>query len=226
MDWKKFFRPRLGPTTVSPGAVETLQASDSAPKLEASLKTQLAPLLRQDGFKGSGSRFRRIANGMVQIIEIQRRSGGGAFAINLGIHHEALIDVETGKSLSKIKEYDCLLRWRLTDNVEGEWWSFGPSQASMDAAVRDAAVLYLKTGRVVLDSEMGPSAKLLTLTPEEFRGRPNMSGFNNTDFCLAEGLAHIRKWAGNDLEAKAFADIARELTKSETIRRQLIAEFG
>jgi hypothetical protein len=44
--------------------------TNEAPQLEASIRKHLVPLLRQDGFSGSGRTFRRVAGDFIEVLNV------------------------------------------------------------------------------------------------------------------------------------------------------------
>lgn len=49
------------------------------------LRIDLVPLLRSDGFKRSGTTFRRITGEVIHIVNIQGSRYGGECCVNLGL---------------------------------------------------------------------------------------------------------------------------------------------
>lgn len=49
------------------------------------LTSRAEPFLKEHGWHGKGTKFKRIANDQYQILEIQFNKYGGSFAVNLGI---------------------------------------------------------------------------------------------------------------------------------------------
>ncbi|RVT46822.1 DUF4304 domain-containing protein [Rubrivivax albus] len=46
----------------------------------------MAPILREEGFAGSGRRFYKCTDPWIQIITVQGSRYGASFAVNLGLH--------------------------------------------------------------------------------------------------------------------------------------------
>ena len=55
------------------------------PRLESSIKDHLSPVLKSDGFLGSGRTFRRVSEDLIHVVEVQGSRFVGKFAVNLGI---------------------------------------------------------------------------------------------------------------------------------------------
>ena len=111
---------------------------------------RVLPVLRLDGFQGSGRKFARLSGPWIEIITIQGSRWGGSFAVNLGIHFAAAPDV-TGATpdTKKMTEAHCEFRRRLSDTRTDMWWQHEASEASMLAAIQSAAEMYRRFGRTL-----------------------------------------------------------------------------
>jgi hypothetical protein len=110
-----------------------------------------------------------------------------------------------------MKEMECMFRRRLAAQKGDQWWDYGPNQAGIDEAVRDACAVYEGVGKGQLDSIAEPGSPINTLTAEAFAARSyNFYGFGNTRILTAWTLAQMRKAAGDNREAAEFARIALE----------------
>ena len=96
----------------------------TARRLESALRAYLVPVLREDGFSGSGRTFRRTRDGWVHVVNVQGSCRGGQFAINLGLQPLAVFHV-LGElpDPKKITEPLCEFRRRLSDSGEDRWWT-------------------------------------------------------------------------------------------------------
>ncbi len=94
----------------------------------AKLTEEFVPLLRQDGFKGSGQNYRRIQGDVIHAINIQNNKYGGSCCVNLGLHFAFLPVCWDGRKLpdlKTIKEADCEFRCRLAPAGKTDyWWKF------------------------------------------------------------------------------------------------------
>lgn len=92
------------------------------------LKEELIPLLRQDGFTGSGQNFRRINGDVIHAINIQNNKYGGSCCVNLGLHFAFLPvcwDSHKMPDLKTIKALDCEFHRRLAPEGKTDyWWKF------------------------------------------------------------------------------------------------------
>lgn len=186
--------------------------TDPKPSLAKAIQTQFAPMLRRDGFSGTGQRYWRVLSGQCQLVEVQSSRDGGKFAVNLGIQPLAvplLSGVEPEPK--RMREMDCLLRRRLAIQKSDQWWDYQLTQPSMDAAAQDAAAVYEQVGKRQLEFMAQPNSPVNTLSPEEFTaGAFEFNGFGNTSALMAWTLAHLRMATGNSTEARGFARVALE----------------
>lgn len=184
------------------------------PRLESSIKDHLSPVLRSDGFVGSGRNFRRVSGDFIHAVNVQGSRYGGSFAINLGIQPRCIPDIRgNSPDAAKITEVLCEFRRRLSETTRDQWWDHDGSKESMDAAVRAAASVYTTAGRRLFSELSGPESPLLNVTPTQFEaGNYSFSGFKSglapTKCHAARALAFMRQSAGDLADASAFARIA------------------
>lgn len=183
-------------------------------RLDDALRLHLAPVLRADGFKGSGRTYRRTVNGVVQVVNVQGSQGGGSFAINLGLHPIALpIRSDQPADPRKINEIDCAFRRRLREDERDQWWSHDSAESAV-AAAQAAAGVYRRVGQALLARQSGPDAPIWTLRPDELdQAGKRLEGFTLYTFrqgALASLMAQIRHASGDMAAARAFARRARE----------------
>lgn len=180
-------------------------------RLESSIKEHLAPILRADGFSGSGRTYRRVVGDLIHVVNVQGSRYGGQFAINLAIHPTCIPDV-LGElpDPKKITEAQCEFRRRLTDSGSDQWWSYENSPESMVAAVKAAANVYNVVGRKILAPFTSESSPLHVVTAESFeRSQPNFHGFASTKVRMALALARFRKAKGHTEAAHEFAKVGQ-----------------
>ncbi|MCV2366471.1 DUF4304 domain-containing protein [Paucibacter sp. DJ1R-11] len=179
------------------------------PRLELALKQHLAPLLRSDGFSGTGRTFRRVRDGWIQVIGVQGSRHGGQFAINLGLQPLSVAHV-LGElpDPKKITDSLCEFRRRLTADGSDQWWSHGQSQESMNQAAEQAAAVYVTVGRKLLASVSGPQSPFEQISPEVFaRSTESFVGFGSTRVRMALVLSLLRRSQHRFSESAAFAEI-------------------
>lgn len=195
-------------------------------RLESSIKDHLSPLLKSDGFFGSGRTFRRISGDLIHVVNVQGSRYGGEFAVNLGIQPQCIPDV-VGNSpdATKIGAELCEFRRRLSETGSDRWWKHDGSKESMDAAVRAAASVCATIGRRLFAELTRPESPLHTVTPAQFEaGHYSFSGFGSSKVRMARSLALMRRSAGNLADASAFARIAlANLGSADALRADLEA---
>lgn len=198
--------------------------ASSQSSLETAVRTVLAPILREDGFSGSGSTFRRVNAGWVQVINVQGARQGGSFAINLAIHPLAVPDLlNQTPAPKKITQELCEFRRRLSETDADQWWIYDMTEASMASAMASAATLYKNVGRRLFDSVSGTSSPIMTVSPSEFAaGSFDFLGFGSTNVRMALTLARLRREEGCLEESMAFAAYGLENAGSAVaLRREL-----
>jgi hypothetical protein len=94
---------------------------------------KLAPALRAAGFRGSGQNWRKTDGDFRLIINFQGSPTGDKFYVNLGAQ-PIFIPPECDADLSKLKEYECILRTRV--GRERPW-----DLSEVDAAALEAEIL-------------------------------------------------------------------------------------
>ena len=98
----------------------------SAAKSEffAELRDTFAPELRRLGFKGSSQNFHRVPGEVINVVNVQGHKYGGKVAVNLGLHLDFLPKLLSSEwpDLTKLREYDCEFRMRLTPRGRFDYW--------------------------------------------------------------------------------------------------------
>ena len=77
---------------------------------------RVGPTLRALGFRGSGQNYRKQEGDFIFVINFQGSRWGDRFYVNLGAQ-PIFIPAEGDADLTKLKEYECVLRRR----VGNEW---------------------------------------------------------------------------------------------------------
>lgn len=201
--------------------------SDPKPNLAKAIQSQFAPILRRDGFSGTGQRYWRVVGGQCHVVEVQGSRYGGKFAVNMGIQPMS-VPLRSGeiREPKRMRDVDCMFRRRLAIERADQWWDYQPHQQSMDTAARAACAVYEQVGRGQLELMAQPNSPINTLTPEAFAARSyDFKGFGNTSVLIAWTLAHMRKAAGNSAEAHAFAQVALEEIGDKPVGSALVAEL-
>ena len=112
-----------------------MHASDRFHRL---LKVALDPVLRRDGFKGSGKTHWRLSGERVDVVNVQGSKYGDACCVNLGAHY-LFLPSEGGGGVTdpkRFKQYDCVFGERLHEEGETDhWWQYGESEVAARAGV-------------------------------------------------------------------------------------------
>ncbi|TDM08482.1 MAG: hypothetical protein C4K60_03280 [Ideonella sp. MAG2] len=174
------------------------------PRLESAIRAAFAPLLRKEGFAGSGRRFYKCSGPWIQIITVQGSRYGGSFAVNFGIHFASAPDlVGNQPDPKKMTEAHREFRRRLSASSSDMWWNHEADQASMLSAVESAASMYSRLAPQYFELAC---AALSAITPAALAsGTYDLQGFGSTTVRLALALARIRKLEGRADEARGFA---------------------
>ncbi len=101
------------------------------------ISTKLYPILRAEGFSGSGNTLRRINDPIVHVFNLQGSSGGETCYVNFGAHLMFLPKSGGGQpDAKKLKEYECAFRDRLDPPTgQGFGWSYGTDQDEMNETI-------------------------------------------------------------------------------------------
>jgi hypothetical protein len=196
----------------------------AAPRLATAIRTHLAPCLGADGFAGSGSKYRRVVDGWVQVVSVQGARGGGSFAVNLALQPLAAPDIlGNPPDQKRITEELCEFRRRLSEGGSDQWWKHDGTEGGMNAAALAAALVYVNVGRPLLARVSGPNAPLNAVTAEEFdKGAYDFSGFGSTKGRMALILARLRRSQGRANDSAAFARVGlSQLGSAVALRREL-----
>jgi hypothetical protein len=152
------------------------------PRLEGAIRSILAPLLREDGYLGSGRTYRRVRNNLIQVVNVQGSIYGGSFAVNLAVQPLAVADF-IGKvpNPKRIGEANCILRTRLSLLGESDqWWDHCEDEASMDFAMSSAASVYTSVGRDLMERISEADSPLFIIEPMQLNnptGKPFLASY-------------------------------------------------
>jgi hypothetical protein len=195
----------------------------SPPRLEDAIRAAFAPLLKAEGFAGTGRRYHRQRGPWIEIIAVQGSRYGGSFAVNLGVHFSAAPDLAGNlPDPRKMRETLCEFRRRLSETTDDRWWKHKPTAESMLSAVESAASVYLQYGNRYFEAAC---AGLMALTPEALAaGRFDLQGFGSTKARLGLALARIRRLEGRVDDSREFAAYAlQHLGAATALRAELQA---
>jgi len=200
-----------------------------ASRIETAIREHLAPVLRADGFAGSGRTFRRVVGDWIQVVNVQGSRYGGQFAVNLGLQPSCIPDVKGNVPNPKKITVDlCEFRRRMSDSTsrEDKWWKHDATDASTAAAVLDAARTYSQTGRSLLAEATADSADLNMVSVGGFAaGKFDFLGFGSAQCRMAFAMARLRKAQGLSAEAREFANHALACVGTASLLRAEIEAF-
>lgn len=206
---------------------EAIASTPGEGRLEDSIKEIFAPILRADGFKGSGRVYRRVVGELINVVDVQGSQWGGRFAVNLGIQPLAVPDLIGDRpDASKIVISKCEFTRRLAEGRVDQWWEYEPTRASMDRAIRQAASLYMAIGREMFAAMNGPASPILAARPEDLEaGRGGFQGFGSSSFRRSLVLARLRCAQERYAESRGFAELALAAHPgmSDRLREELVA---
>lgn len=118
------------------------------------LKAVLTPVLKSQGFRQSGTTYRRTIGDVVHVIQIQGSQHGGQCCVCLGIHLAFFPSVGSNAPCdpASIKEPECEFRSRLTPQGQSDyWWSYGTTEPESEASACSIRDLYQERGASYFD---------------------------------------------------------------------------
>jgi hypothetical protein len=186
-------------------------AMDSYDRFHQLLKRDFAPFLRGDGFKGSGTTFRRIKGDAVHLLNIQGSRYGGQCCVNLGVHFSFLPTAGGGSTFDpqRLREYDCDFRERMHDAGESDhWWGYGETEAESQASAVSLIHLYRNQGILFFQKfEQFPEV-FERITPAEIdSGDLSKMPAAMTRVRAALTMARVMKHLGRFDKCRQFAEI-------------------
>jgi Domain of unknown function (DUF4304) len=172
------------------------------------LKNQFSPLLRADGFKGSGNTFRRMKGERIDIVNIQGSRYGGRCCVNVAAHF-SFLPTAGGRvaDLKKLKEYECTFRDRLHESQESDhWWSYGEGDAEAETSVASLIDMYKRRAGLFFGRFEPFPDVFERITPAEMdAGDYSRMPAAMTGVCAALTMARIMKHLGRLEKCREFA---------------------
>lgn len=115
--------------------------SESAKRIDAIIRAELAPFLREVGFKKKARNFRREHADRIDVINVQASRyndvSSAKFTVNVGVYYPAIAEMSDALPVRGApKEYDCTVHARigtLREDRRDFWWTIELS--SDDAAI-------------------------------------------------------------------------------------------
>ncbi len=178
------------------------------------LRDEFAPKLRELGFKGSGSNFRRIRGEVINTINIQGNKYGGSSAVNLGLHL-TFLPVTWADQLpdpKNVKEVECVFRRRLAPGRRSDyWWKYTGIFNSPSKKVSHLIDTYLTIGEPEFSrfDTVEKMVNMIALSDIRFGNYIKVFG-GVTEVGAALTMARIHAHLGNNSEARAFANAGLE----------------
>jgi Domain of unknown function (DUF4304) len=141
----------------------------------AKFKSIVSPILKEEGFRGSGNTWRRQTKEVIHVINVQGSIYGGQACVCLGIHLDFF--PIPGKAFTfdpkKIKEPECAFRSRLRyPDGKDTWWQYGNSEEEAQDSALDIRKTYLDFGRSHFNQFHSFPDDFTKITPETFPAQP------------------------------------------------------
>jgi hypothetical protein len=189
------------------------------------LKRNFFPLLRADGFKGSGTTFRKVNGERIDVINVQGSRYGGKCCVNLAAHFSFLPSMGGGQVTDpkKFKEYDCAFRDRLRQAKEDHWWDYGASDAEAETSVASILDLYKRRSSMFFD-RFEPFPEVFDrVTPAQLDARDlTKMPAAMTQVFAALTMARVMKHLGCVEKCREFAEVGlRNLGHASGLKAEL-----
>ncbi|WP_420137281.1 DUF4304 domain-containing protein [Sphingomonas sp.] len=183
------------------------------------LSQQLYPVLRQEGFVGSGSTLRRINEPVIHVFNVQGASAGGACYLNIGAHL-SFLPPEGGGALDppRIDEPSCVFRDRIEPPPGPEFgWSYCTSPEEAAESVEFIVSEWECVGRAFFARYASYPQSFETLIAEQDPQQVHPA--------KARTLARIAMELGRYERASAFIDAALPQTpeRATLLKADLVA---
>lgn len=176
------------------------------------LKQDFFPVLRADGFKGSGTTFRRVQADRIDVVNVQGSRYGGQCCVNVAVHFPFLPSAG-GISVSepkKLKEYECAFRNRLHEASESDhWWTYGTNDSEAKASLASLIDIYRRRGALFF-AKFEPFPQVFEqITPAEADAGDlsNMPSGNLTQVLAVLTMARIMNHLGHHEKCRGFAEV-------------------
>ncbi len=109
----------------------TEDMSEISKRIDAIIRGNLAPLLKERGFRKKARNFYRQHDDRVELINVQasqwNEGAEGQFTVNVGVYYPAISEITDAPSVKGMpKEYDCTVRQRIgliSEDRKDTWWS-------------------------------------------------------------------------------------------------------
>lgn len=184
------------------------------PTFQKALATHLYPVLRREGFKGSGATLRRVDAPLVHIFNVQGSAAGGRCYLNLGVQLDFLSSAGA-HPLDKLLEHDCAFRERLHATAGGGHWHYGAAAQDCAAGAQAAVVAWEDRGR--------PWFARMARWPADFAALVDTFDIHTAHPARGLRMAMIARRLGDAPRARAIADaaLARTPERASGLREDL-----
>ncbi len=171
-------------------------------------REQVVSLLRSQGFRGSGTTFRRIAGPLVHIVNVQASRDGKCCYINLAAHL-AFLPAAGGASVPppRLLESHCVFRSRVHPRPHFQFgWPYGPLTTVMPLLVPEVTN---QAGAFFTALGTFPDS-FLVVSPKHFQ--PGVASLPVLPILSLTGVlpytfALIHQHLGNRAVARGFAEV-------------------
>lgn len=190
------------------------------------LKQNFSPLLRAEGFKGSGTSFRRIQGETIHIIDIQGSKWGGECCVNLAVHF-LFLPTTIGQPVDqkKLRHSACEFRSRL--HLPGEsdhWWAYGTTEMECQSSATDLINTYRRWGKSYFEQfEPFPEVFEIITAAEMEAGDfsklpPTQGSLVRLALAMARIMNHVKRYE----KCREFAEVGlRHLGNASGLRAEL-----
>jgi hypothetical protein len=199
---------------------------DAYERFHQLLKRHFLPLLRSEGFKGSGATFRRVKDEVIHVVNVQGSRYGGQCCVNLGLHY-SFFPTAGGRPVNdpgKLKEYECEFRDRVREARESDhWWHYGATEAESEASVASLVKMYRRQGASFFKKFEPFPDVFERITPAEIDAGdlsrfPTPTTLVHAALTMARIMRHLRRPA----RCRQFARLGlRHLDGATGLRREL-----
>jgi hypothetical protein len=191
------------------------------------LKHDFFPVLRADGFKGSGTIFRRVLANRIDLVNVQGSRYGGQCCVNVAVHFPFLPSAD-GIRISepkKLKEYECAFRIRLHEaNESDHWWTYGTNDSEARASLASLVDIYRRRSALFF-AKFEPFPQVFEqVTPAEMDAGDlsNMPPGSLTRVLAALTMARIMHHLGRHEKCREFAEVGlRHLGAATGLKAEL-----
>lgn len=177
------------------------------------VKEVLKPVLVADGFRASGTTYRRILGEVIHVITLQGSTHGGQCCVCLGIHLAFIptLGAHGAFNPAKITEPECEFRSRLAPAGQSDsWWSYGTTEQEAQASAESILRLYREVGVPYLARFSSFPDDFDHVTPPMLAsGSPLPFPKGGTAVRRALILSRIALKTGRITDAKQFAEIGQ-----------------